>query len=68
MNFLTDIGENKFVLQRNADDQTLYGILVQNAETVALVCPQKGLLSPSEIRFLISRLIYFLPSHNVLQL
>ncbi|KAK9925110.1 hypothetical protein M0R45_033450 [Rubus argutus] len=27
--------------KRNADDQTLYGMLVQNAETVALVCPQK---------------------------
>lgn len=28
-------------LQRDSDNQTLYSILVQNAETVALVCPSK---------------------------
>lgn len=35
-----------------SDDQTIYSILVQNAETVALVCPKKGLLSQSETGFL----------------
>ncbi|BBH00332.1 hypothetical protein Prudu_010293 [Prunus dulcis] len=29
-------------LQRDSVNQTLYSILVQNAETVALVCPSKG--------------------------
>ncbi|KAI5341012.1 hypothetical protein L3X38_020286 [Prunus dulcis] len=30
-------------LQRDSVNQTLYSILVQNAETVALVCPSKGI-------------------------
>lgn len=30
-------------MQTNSGDQTLYGIILQNAETVALVSPCKGI-------------------------
>lgn len=35
------------LLQIDANDQTVYSILLQTAETVALVCPHEGLLRKS---------------------
>lgn len=40
-----------YYLQRDSDEQTPYSVLLQNAETVALVCPGQGRVYSHNFKF-----------------